>query len=165
MNRKIILISVLTLLLLTVTVAPVLADSPKKIPATARTYNQSNDETNEREVITNGGIDHSWNVIRTGMVDLTIDGQPKITGNLYEVADQVLNTKTGEIVVHFSPCIWSFSGGSFEGVKQAHFRIDPDGNVIFTQHLVFHGTGIFEGYTLIMERPLTGGYVGYLLEP
>jgi hypothetical protein len=164
MKKTIVAFLVLSLMMMLAMFAPAMAGPAEKLVVTADTYNQVNDYTNMREIITDDSIIHRWGIIRTGDVDLTIDGET-IVGELYEVVDVVSNTKTNEVLTHFSPCVWSFVEGSFEGVKQAHFRRDPDGNVIFTQHVIFQGTGIFEGCTLMMERPpIGGGYVGIMLK-
>ncbi len=141
--------------------APAMAASPKKIPVTAVTFNQVNNTPETRT--TNGGIIHTV-FERTGNVRLTIDGQAPIVGTLSEVVHTMNNTKTGEAVGQNFDAVWTFAGGSFEGVKQTRISTVPTFSL--DQHVVFQGSGIFEGQTLMLSQeapPFPPTYTGFLL--
>jgi hypothetical protein len=164
--KKLFLLSAIVLLVL-LTAMPVMADSPKTIPVTAKTYSQTEDHTNDRVLVTDDGIVHVWGTVRTGSVDLTIDGQPKITGTLREIVDLMKNPKAGIIVIQNRECVWTFAGGSFEGEKQTRMTIDENGKILTVeQHVVFQGSGIFEGCTMKLTQeipPVPPMYAGTIL--
>jgi len=168
LNKKIALL-IFGLIVTSILITPVIAASPKKIPATARTYAQVNSEP-EKEWETEGGILHEQGIVRTGNVMLNVQGQAPLIGTEMEALDIVENTKTGKTVVHSQKLVFTFEGGYFEGVKQSReFNALP---LEFTleQHVVLQGFGAFEGQTLMLTQywslamwPNPPVYEGFLL--
>jgi hypothetical protein len=145
-------------------VAPAFAEPAQKIPVTAVTFNQVMGVP-EKDWTTDGGIIHRV-ISRTGNVKLTIDGQAPVVGTLTESVHTMINTKTGEMVVQ-NDCIWTFPMGSFEGVKQTRVAgSSPEVVDEMWQHAVFQGSGIYEGFKLMLlveAPPFPPTYTGFLL--
>jgi hypothetical protein len=153
----------LALSTLLMAVAPVFAEPAQKIPITM-VHAGSTVITETRQ--TNGGIFH-YEGIRTGTCTLNIQGQAPLVGTYSESVHEVVNTKTGEVVIQ-NFAVLTFAGGSFEGMKQN--RVSSSGPTTITaldQHAVLHGTGIFEGQTLMVSQeapPFPPIYTGFLLK-
>jgi hypothetical protein len=172
MRGKLFFVLALVLLML-FAVLPVMAASPKKIPVTAITSNQVTGLP-EKEWTTDGGIIHQQGRLRTGVITLTIDGQAPLVGVLSELMDFTTNTKIGELKACAHKCVFTFAGGSFEGVKTLRMTSDPVTKAILEQeqHAVLQGSGAFEGCTLMLSQdweltspPVPKVYTGFLLIP
>jgi hypothetical protein len=163
LKGKWLVFAVLPLLMLAL-VPTILAEPAQKIPVTAVTFNQVNGPF-AKDWTTDGGIVHRV-FTRTGNVMLAIDGQAPIVGTLSEGVHTMINTKTGEMVIQNFDAIWTFTGGSFAGVKQT--RVTGNYPVVdeLEQHVVFQGTGIYEGCTLMLSvdaPPFPPTYIGTML--
>jgi hypothetical protein len=158
------IVTVFAFLMIFAAVLPVMAAPEQKIPVTAVTSNQVNGTP--EAWTTDGGITHSM-YTRTGTITLTIDGQAPIVGTLSEVAHSMINTKTGKFVGQNFDCVWTFTGGSFEGTKQTRITADANGKYLtLEQHVVFQGSGVFDGYTMKLTQeapPFPPIYTGSLL--
>jgi len=169
MRKTFLLVSLLVFLMLIIAL-PVMAESPKKIPVTLVTSGTSNSPP-EKTWTTEGGIVHSQGAVRTGGATLTIDGQVPLVGTVTEdLGPSVINTKTGEMVGHALKCVFTFPGGSFEGVKITKATYENGKNVATEQHSVLQGSGVFEGCTLVLSQdwelttpPMPKVYTGFLL--
>lgn len=161
------LILVLALLASLSAIEPALSKSEQKISVTA-TLRFPTVTQPERTIDTNGDIRHVFGVEKTFGVVLTLDepfnGQTTFTGGVVIVLDFTSNLKTGNIVYHSTSLVWTFQGGSFEGVMQARQRIDPSSSsVIYQESLVLQGSGIFKGCTLKLSQTNNQPYTGLLL--
>ena len=79
--------------LLLAVIAPVMADSPKKIPVTLSTSSVVTDETGADKVINPNGIVHIWGAIRTANAKLTIGVAPNtqvFTGTVRVDLDHII---------------------------------------------------------------------------
>jgi hypothetical protein len=163
MKRKWLIFALLPLLMLTL-VPTILAEPAQKVTVTAQTFNQVNGEP-EKDWTTDGGIVHTV-YVRTGDVKLTIDGQAPIIGTFSETEHLTVNTKTGESVIQ-SYDVWTFAGGSFEGIKQNRIETSGPTTIIsLEQHAVFQGSGVYEGSTLMLSQeapPFPPIYTGTML--
>jgi hypothetical protein len=155
--------ALLPLLMLAI-VPTILAEPAQKTPVTAITYNQVNGAS--ETWTTEGGIMHTI-AQRTGNVMLTIEGQAPIEGTISETVHAMVNTKTGKSVIQNFDSTWTFPGGSFQGVKQVRTEYSsPTVVAQVNQHVVFQGTGIYEGCTLMLSvdaPPFPPTYVGTML--
>jgi hypothetical protein len=160
------LVLVLALLALISAVEPALCKPEQKISATA-TLRFPTVTQPERTINTNGEIRHVFGVQETFGVVLTLDeqfdGQTTFTGDVVVVLDFTANFKTGETVYHSTSLVWSFQGGSFEGMMQARQRIDLNSQSgIYEESVVLQGSGIFKGCTLKLSQTNNQPYTGLL---
>jgi hypothetical protein len=179
MKKTILLIPLVVLLALTLATSTVTASAAKvSFIATQRgaplTFSP---ETG----INKGEILHIY-AVTGGAVNLGNDGVMVFTSSSNLTA--IINTKTGEGVIHFE-MIWTakFGGGTFEGQVNGKI-IDytyaptgylPDGTAFPAKfgwagsvHTVFQGSGEFEGQTLMLdgtrERLTPASFTGLMWE-
>jgi hypothetical protein len=174
MKTKMLILFPIIALLLTVAVAPAMAEPAQRIPVTVRTTGQT-DSSPEKVITTDGGIIQMQGVTRTGKVTLTIVGQTPIVGTETEVMDFSINTNTLEIVAHSHKLVFTFAGGTFEGQKTSmetgviSIRQIP---LTLEQHTVMQGTGTFDGQKLMLTEDWASAtatgppiYSGFLIIP
>ncbi len=166
---------ILASLMLFIVVAPVMAESPKTIPATLYiNVKKAVDSAPEKVWASDDGIIHKQGIIRTVAVGtspnynvvLSIQGQDPISGGtVYAVVDLMENTKTGLLTNHYHPWIIAFEGGTFEGVNTWTWDKIPLLPLDFDGHAVLQGTGAFEGQKLSIQMATSTTWSGYLLIP
>lgn len=172
MKKRMVLIPSLALLMLLAVVAPILADSPRKIQVKAVITGKTQEY---REFFdTPGGLRHV-DLIWTGPIELYIPetSSTPLEGTYTAVingtrckdplggADQRLN----EGVFHFKE-VWTFDGGTFEGIAQVKTHGPQWGNL--ESHIVLQGCGTFATQTLSLSAAIPPGpltYYGELLVP
>ena len=175
MKKKSIIVSMFAILMLLAVVSPAMAAPAQKFPVTLDTKGKTIAPA-ERTWTTDGGIIHSIGGVRGGPVFLTIDTNPTITGTYIETGNSVINTKTGETIVHFNKMVCIFPLGSFEGAKTmrslSEIREGKPVTLEQEQHAVLQGSGIYEGQTLkigydwvLTNPPLPKIYEGILIVP
>lgn len=173
MKRILLLVPILALLMLLLA-SPVIAAPAQKFSVSLETKGSTITAAESR--ITNGDIVHTVGGVRGGPVYLTIGSDPVITGTYIETGDSVINTKTGESIVHFNTMVCDFPGGSFEGIKtmKSTYRLINGAMTAVeqSQHAVLHGSGIYEGQTLkigydwvLTSPPVPKIYDGILIVP
>jgi hypothetical protein len=165
LNKKVLVIAV-ALMAVAMLATPVMASPAEKIPVTLNFSPPTPLAPPEKTWTTNGdilqirGLPTSYNII------LTILGEPPLFGVDTNTLNAQHNLKTDVRILHYD-VVWTFSGGTFEGrltLKIHNNSLDP----IFwyySAHLVFQGTGAFEGQTIMMsyEGPFALEWSGYLL--
>ena len=166
---------ILVFLMLFIAVAPVFAESPKKVPVSLYVNVKKALDTDPVKVWTSDdGIIHKQGIIRTVAIGtspaynvvLSIEGQEPIRGGtIYAVVDLMENTKTGLLTNHYHPWIVAFEGGTFEGVNTWTWDKIPLLPLNFDGHAVLHGTGVFEGQKLSIQMDTATTWSGYLLIP
>ena len=163
-NKKILVI--LTTLMTIGLLAPtVMADPSTKTPVTA---------TSERigvvpgeQWTTNGGIIQIRGQQVTYKVTLNIFGESSLFGLSSNVWNGRVNPKTGKMIIHYET-VWTFSGGSFEGVLQSRLESSPPPYEYYEIHGVLKGTGVFEGQKLMLSyegSTINPEWTGILLRP
>ena len=169
-----IVILTLVVLMLSAVVAPTLAASPKKIPATVYiNVKKAVDSAPEKMWTSDDGIIHKQGIIRTvdagtanNNVALTIQGQDPISGGtIYAVVDIMENTKTGLLTIHYHPWIIAFDEGTFEGINTWTWDKIPLLPLNLDGHAVLQGTGAFEGQKLSIQMDTSTTWSGSLLIP
>ena len=170
MNKKIIRLAI-TLLTVAILVTPVLAvpTQGQKVPITL----QFNPEGNTGGVtkVTPSGIRHWTNRDKVYSLIFSIDGAEPIPGLDNAISSYKWWTDDegmGNGIYHeFN--VLTFEGGTFEGNSKLKFTDFDYGTRTFNveAHGVFHGTGVFEGQTIVAgyEGPSGGTWSGYLLKP
>jgi hypothetical protein len=146
-------------------ILPIMAAPATKIPVTA---------TSERTGVvsgeswtTNGGVTHFRDYQVTYDISLNIEGEGSLAGISSNVWNGRVNTKTGKAVLQYN-AIWSFPGGSFEGVIQSRLESYPPPYEYYEIHCVLKGTGVFEGQKLMLSYEGTTTdpvWEGFLLRP
>ncbi len=108
---------------------------------------------------TDGDTIHCRNQLGAGTIKLwygtVASGTPAYEGTTSSVIMWNLNLKTGEGPIKYE-MTWTFRGGTFEGnIDGTMIALSPTANIMTGAHGVLHGTGIFEGQTVILrgERP------------
>ena len=87
-----------------------------------------------------------------------------VLANPINILDGTVNTKTGEAVFHYL-VIWTFEGGSFEGVMQSRLESYPQPYEYYEIHCILKGTDAFKGQTLHLSyegstiAPVWNGYL------
>jgi hypothetical protein len=164
LNKKVLVIAVV-LMAAAMLATPVMASPAEKIPITLNfglpTYGDP-----EKIWTTNGDIfqvrgrPSSYNII------LTIQGEPPLVGVDTNTFNGQHNLKTDVKILHYD-VVWTFEGGTFEG----RLTLKIENNLLgpmywyYSAHLVFQGTGAFEGQTIMLsyEGPFALEWTGYLL--
>ena len=167
MNKKVLLFAV-AFVAVALLATPVMAAPAQRIPVTLVLSNVGQDDF-EKQWLTNGGIRHNIGGPRWGTALLTIEGQDPLEGTYLELANMIINTKTGALITcdREGKTVLTFDDGSFEG--KIHHFITIDGGVIARRkHGVLQGSGVFEGCTLKLSQDWELGdgtptYTGFLL--
>ena len=167
-----VIVSALALLMMFAAVAPVFAETSKKIPVTiVRTGTHWT--LGDNVWTTEGNTYHSRGSL-FGFSSYKVTG-PGITlvGSSQSIADQNENFKTGIGDQHFDTQI-VFPDGTFEGVTNIRGTYKSYTSVNFPGFLaaistvskaVYHGTGLYQGWTLELETATGLPVTGYLLIP
>lgn len=156
MDRKIIALATIGVLVLTIVlaIAPTMATPAQQIPVKLVTSKQVNSEP-VKSWTSDDGILHEQGIVRTGVATLTIDGQVPLVGTEREVIDDMIDKNAGTSVGH-SKLVLTFTGGTFEGVKQTRTSGGlsplPGVPMVLEQHTVLQGTGAFEGQTMMLTQ-------------
>jgi hypothetical protein len=150
MNNKVALVltCMVGLLLLFSIMAPALANAPTRTAIKA--VQAGTASAPEKTWTTNGGIAQSRGIVNTGTVSLYIPdtaSSPQYIFNLYNVYDFTRDQATGLWVLRVD-AQWRYEVngellGTFEGQINWNY---PDA------HGVLHGTGVFDGQTLMFWR-------------
>jgi len=180
MNRKILAFSTIAVLVLSIVlaIAPVMAQAEKATITIIQLPNAVQPSPTEDTNIfdTNGYIHHAFNVPTAGTAKLWINSAPPAaptyTATTTSVNDINLNMKTGQ-GDSTAKVTYNLGTGTFEGVICGKISGPP-----FTMglqyyeinyHGVLHGTGQFEGQTMMLDgvkalgQPLI--YTGTILTP
>ena len=154
MNKKILVIPILLLTFVLLSI-PVMAKPATKIEEVTVTavVTQTPNEGFPR-LVSHGTISHSKGT-STGTVTITIpteDPQNPIVLNGDWHGEFVtrgkLSLDPAEVLIR-GKLVWTFTGGTFEGIVQRIIIGYPPGpSSIFIDHAVLHGTGDFRGQTL-----------------
>jgi hypothetical protein len=156
----------LALSMLSIAAVPVFAEPAQKVSVIAQTFNQVN-AAPEKIWTTNGNILHMQGVVRTGEVWLKVGEEPAIYGTMVESTQTVVDISTGMVISQNHKTIWTFADGSFEGVKIVKQETAGPTTILeMNQHAVLKGSGIYEGYTLMLSMeapPFPPTYTGTLL--
>jgi hypothetical protein len=169
-NRKILRISV-ALIFVAMLVAPVLAKSPKKIPVTNPMSGSYWIPPPPEEVWTSGNVQHGRG-FTGGWASWGIEGDGvSLSGSLETYyGDYNVNLENGHGIIRRKMVI-TFDGGTFEGNNIQHGIIQMMGGVFpalvdGTVHAIFHGTGDYQGWTLVVTVEQPGSIrEAYLLIP
>ena len=116
---------------------------------------------------TEGGITQIRGQQVTYEVTLNILGESSLVGLSSNVWNGRVNPKTGKMLIHYET-VWTFPGGSFEGVIQSQLESSPPPYEYYEIHGILKGTGVFEGQklTLSYEGSTTDPkWTGILLRP
>ena len=160
------------LLLVSVLAVAILAVPVMAKPATieevtvAAVVTQTPDDGFPR-LVSHGTIGHTKGT-SFGTVTLTIDGVPM--GGVWAgefITAGNFKKDPAEIVIR-GKLIWTFTGGTFEGIIQRTIIGYPPGpSSIFIDHAVLKGTGDFKGQTLKLSFEGTPPIIqeGYLIIP
>ena len=173
MNKKILGIA-LTVFFLTMMVAPAMAKGPKKIPVTMEMSGAYYNPPPTEAVWTSGNTKHGrgftggweqWDIMIEE--ELFLAGSLETTYGSYNV-----NLKNGHGMI-MRKMIITFDGGTFEGNNIQNGIIQMMGPtqafprlVDGTVHAVFHGTGDYLGWTIVVTVEQPGAIrEAYLLIP
>lgn len=163
-NRKVLVIAV-ALMAVAMLATPVMASPAEKIPVTLAFGAPTSDDP-EKIWTTNGDIRQVRGVPTSRNIILYIPGELPLYGVDTNTWNGQYNLKTDFAILHYD-VVFAFSGGTFEGIltmKIKDYSLPP----IFwyySAHLVFQGTGAFQGQTLMLsyEGPFALEWTGYLL--
>ncbi len=166
----------LVLLMLGALAVPVLAVSPKSLPALLTIKTSAVQNTlPEKTWTTEGGTIHQQGIIRTVAYDavnkwVTLKiGEVTYVGAIHAVVDTMKNTETSLFINHYHKWTISFpvqtglaQSGEFVGTNVWTAETNP---TYVQGHAVLQGNGAFEGQTLkiAMEYPPSMGWYGYLI--
>jgi len=176
LNKKI-AVFCLGLILFFCFAAPVMAASPKKIPAALGTTNVITDETEAKRVENPNGIVHVWGAERTADAVLTIGtgaAAKVFTGGEVLVNLDYIIYPDMTTTMHYHKFVITFpvqtnlpNGGSFEGVNTWSAQMTTTPPYIdlttFDVHFILQGSGDFEGYTLHFDRDPDKATVSWIL--
>ena len=167
MNKKILILS-LGLLLLLSFLAPVMATSKNKSPATATPTTNIPVMTTIDLTYTKGGIE-KFAITMGGAITINLnDGEGDVFGTYVDICSGTYNPRSNKGVYIFEE-VWTFAEGTFVGT--AHIK--TEGTLFMgsytrmTCHIVLHGTGVYEGQILNLRSDQAGGYpvyTGYVLK-
>lgn len=174
MNKKITILGLGFLLLLCLA-APVIAESPRKIPVTFSTSPAVTDDTGARKVINPDGTKHVWGAVRTATAYLKIGSGPVLTGSIHVDLDFIIYPDL-TTTQHYHKMTITFltsnnpsltEDGVLEGVLtwKAQLTTTPPfmDPATFESHVTWQGSGAFEGYTVHMDRDPEKGTVAWAL--
>jgi hypothetical protein len=173
MNKKILTITI-TLLALTILATPVLAVPTKgqKLPVSLKFTPVPSSGVPGEFRLTNGGIGQRRDGAIKYTVELSIDGAtvPIVGESSADRPIVVYNILKHQRFTLHEIHVMSFSteDGGFEGnalLKFTEFVSLSDYHI--ETHGTFHGTGAFEGQTIVAgyEGPQGGTWTGYILKP
>jgi hypothetical protein len=164
MNKKILVIA-FAIMFVAMLAAPVLANSPKKIPVTATQLAVPSPGPDTKSWTTKGGIAQMKNLGGAGTATLNIPGEASLEGSCTASLDATTNSKI-EVGIWHSYVKWIFATGTFEGVVKMKIFMEEG---VREFHAVLQGTDAFEGWKLNLdgECPRTGtmNWEGFLLIP
>jgi hypothetical protein len=177
MNKKILGI-VVAFMAVAMLATPVIAVTPKKVAVTIATEGSSW-FLGEAWTIKGGTYHNRGSSLNFSTYKIMINGEDFLVGHSYTTCIDNLNiqnlsTMTGKGNQHFDSTI-VFQDGTFEGItnNKGIFRIlqSPPQLVGFMASVdivsmrVYHGTGAYLGWTLVIETASHQPVAGYLLMP
>jgi hypothetical protein len=168
MNKKIVGIAI-TLLTIAILITPAVSAAPaEKVSFIAKQMPDNPQPPQGDDFVrftTGGDTVHCRNSIGSGTIKLwlgtTATGTPTYTGETDSITIWNLNLKTDPLPK--APIklqmIWTFTnGGVFEGnIEGTMITLSQTSNIMSDMHGVLHGSGAFEGQTLIMEGSRPAG--------
>jgi hypothetical protein len=137
--------------------AMIVGHNPEKVPITAISVQTS------KVSVTPLTID-TYKIyvgVKTGMT-VTLNLPDKtLVGRSSNIRTEILKTPTPNVLLFFSSAVWTFPEGTFEGKPVYQINnyngIPPTVTWTFTVFSwVLHGTGAFEGQTIVLSSPTTG---------
>ena len=155
MNKKILIIAV-AFLAMAMLATPAMAKTQKIAVTHSGADISSTTATSSRSI---GGdppkfwIGHGVTVT-IGTLTLTQDANPgeTLVGTGYSELMVIKNLETG-VIKHFAKGVWTFPGGTFEGVYR--YEVTKPGPyptwTFKLTHCILHGTGVFQGQRLVMS--------------
>lgn len=150
MNKKmlVVFVSLFTLALLTIPVMSAPATKIEEVTVTA-VVTQTPNEGFPR-LVSHDTIGHTKGT-STGTVTINIPGQQDPLVGVWNgefVTRGKFSLDPAEVLIR-GKLVWTFPGGTFEGIVQRMIIGYPPGpSSIFIDHAVLHGTGDFRGQTL-----------------
>jgi hypothetical protein len=172
MREKIALAFAIVLLVTLMIVPASLAESSKKIPVVLTRFDPFFSQGDSW--ITNGDIYHvRETVVGFGTYSVTGVGV-YLTGSAFDTGVGNLNLKNGVGHIAYDSHL-EFQDGTFEGTVSLSgtFTVAPSGTLIANNTIqkgIWHGTGQYQGWTLVLEYQTKDGatslpLIGYLLVP
>ena len=165
MNKNTVAVLVFAFLMMFAMVAPALAAPAEKVIFIAKQVGNSvppPPADDYRKITTPGDTIHTINQLGAGTIKLWIGtteatGTPTYQGTTNSIIMWNLNLKNDYQGVIKFEMTWTLPEGTFEGnIIGEMYAPLPNVNVLTGLHGVLHGTGIFEGQTLMLQgaRPL-----------
>lgn len=163
--KKILLTIFVALLSIIILATPIMATPATKTPVTATSVRTGT--ASGESWVTNGGIMQFRGYQVVYAVTLNIEGESSLEGTSSNVWNGRLNMKTGEMIIHYN-VVWTFPGGSFEGIIQSRLESYPQPYEYYEIHGVLQGTGVFEGQKLNLSyegSTIDPVWEGFLIRP
>ena len=169
-NKKIIVL-VATFFALTMLIIPVMAVSPKKVPAIAISIPAGPTGDPIKMWTTNGDVLQIREREANYIMPLLKIGDDVYTGTSSNIYNAQGNLKTGELKIHYD-AIWTINekDGGFKGKIQTSLTgWNPGPPVVYENaiiHCVLHGFGEFEGWKLMLtaDYSVDFAWTGYCLK-
>lgn len=164
--KKSIFVIVCVLLAFAALSTPVMAAPAEKIPATLNFGVPTPMGLPEKTWTTKGEVLQIRGIPTSYIIILTIQGEPSLIGVDTNILNAQHNLKTDVRILHYD-VVWTFSEGTFEGILTLKIQNNSLNPIFwyYSAHLVFQGTGAFNGETLMLsyEGPFALEWEGFVL--
>ncbi len=157
MKKVAVVVLAFALFLIALAVAPVMADSERKIDNVTATRTNSKDLGGDSRQ-TPGEVAHFYDYHMNASVSLAIPGLPSVSGTMDEYGNagmvfprisdsDSVQHKQGWGIWHIHQ-VWTFPTGTFEGTSQIEMTAPKLS--AFEGRIVLHGTDAYEGWKLVL---------------